>query len=52
MELQALSEYLRPWWVVWLLILFVGVVAWVYRSKNKKRYEEAARIPLKDENGG
>jgi len=38
-------------WLVWLIILFVGIVFWAYRPKNKKRFEEAARIPFKDDEG-
>ncbi len=49
MDFVALAEELRSWWVVWLFIVFVGVVFWAYRPKNKKRFEEAARIPFKDE---
>jgi cbb3-type cytochrome oxidase subunit 3 len=33
------------------VILFVGIVVWVYRPKNRKRFEDAARIPFKEGNG-
>lgn len=46
---MAISEAVRPFWVVWLMILFVGIVVWAFRPKNKKRFEEAATIPLKDD---
>lgn len=32
-----------------LLILFLGIVAWAYSSKRKKDFDEAARLPLQDE---
>jgi cytochrome c oxidase cbb3-type subunit 4 len=35
---------------VWLLLLFLGVVFWAFRPKNKKRFEQASRIPLEDNN--
>ncbi|MDZ3836292.1 MAG: cbb3-type cytochrome c oxidase subunit 3 [Rhodospirillales bacterium] len=51
MDLQAVWEALRPYWVVWLIILFAAVVFFAYRPKNKKRFEDAARIPLRDDEG-
>lgn len=52
MDLQTLSELARDWWVVWLSILFLGIVFWAFRPKNRKRFEDDARIPLKDDDGG
>ena len=51
MDLQRLGETLASLWLVWLIILFVGIVFWAYRPKNKKRFEEDARIPFKDDEG-
>jgi cytochrome c oxidase cbb3-type subunit 4 len=50
-DLQTVWEALRPYWVVWLIILFAAVVFFAYRPKNKKRFEDAARIPLRDDEG-
>jgi cytochrome c oxidase cbb3-type subunit 4 len=52
LDLSALAEGLRSLWVVWLLLLFVGIVWWVYRPKNRQKFEDAARIPFREENGG
>lgn len=52
MDWAAIAEAARSAWVVWLMILFAGVVFWAFRPKNKKRFEEDARIPFRDENGG
>ncbi len=49
MDLNWLIEQIRGLWVVWLMILFAVVVWWAYRPKNKKRFEEDAKIPFKDE---
>lgn len=49
MDLQAIIEELRAWWVVWLMILFGAVLFWAFRPRNKKRFEEDAKIPLKDD---
>lgn len=32
-----------------LLIIFVGIAIWAYSSKRKKDFNEAARLPLEDE---
>jgi cbb3-type cytochrome oxidase subunit 3 len=34
------------------MILFLGVVFWAFRRRNKKRFEQDAMIPFKDDNGG
>jgi cytochrome c oxidase cbb3-type subunit IV len=52
MDLAQILETLRSLWVIWLIILFIGIVWWAYRPKNKRRFEEDARIPFKDEDGG
>jgi cytochrome c oxidase cbb3-type subunit 4 len=49
MDLESAYQLLREFWVVWLMVLFLAIVFWVYRPKNKKRFEEAAEIPLKDD---
>jgi cytochrome c oxidase cbb3-type subunit 4 len=52
MDLNVVYEVARSLWVVWLMILFAGVVFWAFRPKNKKRFEDDARIPFREENGG
>jgi cytochrome c oxidase cbb3-type subunit 4 len=49
MDLSWLAEQVRGLWGVWLIILFGFVVWWAYRPKNKKRFEQDAKIPFKDE---
>ena len=36
-------------WTVIVTILFTGIAAWAWSGKNKARFEEAARIPLDDD---
>ncbi|KAA3623495.1 MAG: cbb3-type cytochrome c oxidase subunit 3 [Proteobacteria bacterium] len=36
-------------WTVIAFVVFVGIVGWAYSSKQKKRFEEAARLPLEDD---
>ena len=47
--MDAVYETLRSLWVVWLMALFIGIVAWVYWPKRKRKMEEHAQIPLKDD---
>ena len=48
MDLGNLWESLGSVWLVLLVIAFVAIVAWIYWPKNKKRFDEASRIPLED----
>jgi len=53
MDMTALVELARSLWVVWLMAVFLGIVFWAYRPKNKERFEEDAKIIFKnDKNGG
>ena len=36
-------------WTVVLLVVFVGIVVWAWSSKRKKAFDEAARLPLGDD---
>lgn len=49
MDLFDLYALLRPLWIVWFAVLFVGIVAWALRPANRRRFEEHGRIPLRDD---
>ena len=36
-------------WTVLLFVLFIGIIAWAWSAKRKPRFDEAARLPLEDE---
>lgn len=40
---------LRELWVVWLFLLFVGIVVWTLWPSRKEKLERHARIPFEDE---
>ena len=44
--LQAVAEWLRPFWGVWLMGVFLVIVAWTLWPKRKAEMEQHARIPL------
>ena len=42
-------ETVRSLWSVWLMALFLAVVVYAMWPRNKKKFDEQARIPLEDE---
>jgi cytochrome c oxidase cbb3-type subunit 4 len=46
---DAVNLLLRQVWVVWLVLLFLGIVAWVYWPGRKPKMDRDARIPLEDD---
>jgi len=42
-------EFVEQLWVVWLLLLFAGIIVWVYLPRNRKKMDDAASIPLRDD---
>ena len=49
MDLNAIASFLRSFWTVWLMLLFVGILFWALRPKNKSKFDEASRIPIRNE---
>ena len=47
--LVSIYPILRALWVVWFLLLFLGIVLWVMRPSAKARYREMGGIPLQDD---
>jgi cytochrome c oxidase cbb3-type subunit IV len=39
----------HSFWTVALLILFIGIVLWAFSSRRKRGFDEAARLPLEEE---
>ncbi len=40
---------LRSIVTVTALAVFIGIVVWAWSSRNKSRFEEAAKLPFEDE---
>jgi cytochrome c oxidase cbb3-type subunit 4 len=47
--MDGIYEFVRSLWVVWLLLLFVGIVAWAYWPSRRRRLQKHANIPLEDD---
>ncbi|MBF0250428.1 MAG: cbb3-type cytochrome c oxidase subunit 3 [Alphaproteobacteria bacterium] len=52
MELMSIVEVARQVWVVWLMLIFLGIVFWAMRPSNKSRFEDDAMIIFKNGNNG
>lgn len=50
MTLAEFHEIVRNLWSVWLMVLFLGIVAWAYWPTRKRRSEmhDHAQIPFRD----
>jgi cbb3-type cytochrome oxidase subunit 3 len=42
-----LEQAMEIWWLILGIILFVGIVLYVFRRGAKKKYQEDAKIPLR-----
>jgi cytochrome c oxidase cbb3-type subunit IV len=53
MDYQSLRTFADSWGLLVMFLIFVGVIAFVFRPGSKKEADEIARIPLKedDDNG-
>jgi len=47
--MHEFMSVLRSLWVVWLVLIFLAIVAWAYWPRNRKRLQSHADIPLKDD---
>ncbi len=44
--IDKLAEWANAVWGLWLMLIFFGIVAWVFWPGRKKTMEEHARIPF------
>lgn len=49
MSYDALRHFADSWGLVFLVVLFVGVVAWVFRPGSS--YKDQADIPFRNDDG-
>ena len=41
--------FIKSFWLVWCVLLFVGIVTWVFWPSRRRELETYARIPLEDD---
>lgn len=49
MDLASLKTFISSLWVVWMTVLFLGIITWVYWPRNRTRLNDAALIPFRDD---
>jgi len=49
MTFENVSVFAQTWGLLYLVILFAGVLIYAFRPGAKKKFENAARIPLKED---
>jgi len=51
--MDGFYEFFRQLWVVWLMLLFIGIVTWAYwpTKKRKRDMRDHADIPFRDRSG-
>ncbi len=49
MTYESVSYFAQTWGLVYLVVLFAGVLVYALRPGAKDKFEAAARIPLKED---
>ncbi len=49
MDYEALRQFADSWGLLYLVLLFVGIIAFVFRPGAKKKYDRNAEIPLRED---
>jgi len=47
--LEELIAWAKSLWVVWLMLIFLGIVFWAFRPRNKRRLESYGEIPFRED---
>ena len=49
MDYNLFRELADSWGLLYLFLLFIGIIVFTFRPGSKKKADEIARIPLKEE---
>jgi cbb3-type cytochrome oxidase subunit 3 len=49
MEWLGFALGARPLWIVWMVLLFVGLAGYALLPRNKTHFEDCAQIPFRAE---
>ncbi len=49
MDYQTVSAFAQTWGLVYMVLLFVGVLIYAFRPGAKKTFDEAAKRPLMED---
>ncbi len=49
MDYSLLRQFADSWGLLYLVLLFVGVIAFTFRPGSKKKADEIAQIPFEED---
>jgi cytochrome c oxidase cbb3-type subunit 4 len=49
MTYETVAKFAQNWGLLYFGILFLGVLVYAFLPRNKKKFDEAARIPLEED---
>lgn len=49
MSYESVSYFAQTWGLVYLVVLFAAVLVYACWPRNRKKFEDAARIPFKED---
>ncbi len=52
MSVHAIYQFASQLWVVWLVLLFGGIVVWAFLPRNRQKMAELGDLPLRDDEEG
>ena len=52
MDYNLFREFADSWGLLYLFALFIGVILFTFRPGSKKRAEDIAQIPFKEDDHG
>jgi cytochrome c oxidase cbb3-type subunit IV len=49
MSYQSLAQFAQTWGLVYVVLIFAGALAYALWPKNQTTFDQAARLPLEDD---
>ena len=49
MTYESVSQFAQTWGLVYLVALFLAVLIYALRPGNRKKFDDAAQIPFKED---
>ncbi|MEQ8228534.1 MAG: cbb3-type cytochrome c oxidase subunit 3 [Rhodospirillales bacterium] len=49
MNFEEVAMFSKTWGLVYLVAIFIGVLIYAFRPGAKKKFQDAAQIPLKED---
>ncbi|MHC5654375.1 cbb3-type cytochrome c oxidase subunit 3 [Stappia sp.] len=46
---ETVASFAQTWGLVYFVVLFAAVLFYALRPKNRRRFDEAAQIPLRED---